>query len=123
MENLTGILSLAIIILVLLVWWLNWRLKTITASVDKNRQEIQKIAHDLEITRGKFNQMNTIDLDFSAMENKIEENTQQLLSYVRQEIGEINDDIRDLEEAVNNLEESLENMNEQENKEETDVSN
>jgi chromosome segregation ATPase len=113
MENLIYILSGAVVIL---IFW-SWR---ISRKIRKNRANIKKLNHDIEILKGRMTQAEGINLDLSVIENKVEENSQEFLSFVQQEIGEVNKNMRYLEERMDGLEKELENeshkMSEMENK-------
>lgn len=101
MEKLIYFLAGAVVILII---WL-WRIIKSRGT----RRKFEKVNHDLEILRGRIVQAENINLDLSELENKIEENYQELLSFVQQEIGEVNKNIRYSEERVNKLETEVEN--------------
>jgi len=117
MENLIGVLIGIIVVLIIGLWWLNKKLNIIKANHERTRQEIQKeiqtINYNSEVIKGKIKQFNAVDLDFSVIENQIEENTQQLGSFIRQEIGGLDTDLKYLAERVDELEEKLESLEEE----------
>jgi ubiquinone biosynthesis protein UbiJ len=93
---------------VILIFWLlrlSIKLKMVKKNMEKMQQEIEKLRNNTEILRTRLNQSQGGDVDISTLESQVEENSQQLVSYVQEGVARVSRDIRDLEERVDKLEE------------------
>ena len=102
METLNFFLIGAVVILIFWVSWISLKLRRNWTSSEKSRQEIETLHSDVKILKGRLTEIENINLDFSVIENQIEENTQQLISFVQERIGEVNKNVLYLEERVDN---------------------
>jgi chromosome segregation ATPase len=107
MEKIIYFLIGAVVILIFWVLWINLKLRKIKANFEKSHREIEKLHSDVKILKGRLTQIENINLDFSVIENQLEENTQQLTSFVQERIGEVNKNVLYLEERVNDIERSV----------------
>ena len=105
MEKLIYFLAGAVVILIFWALRLSIKLKTVKENTEKMQQEIEKLRNNTEILRTRLNQSQGGDVDISTLESQVEENSQQLVSYVQEGVARVTRDIRDLEERVDKLEE------------------
>lgn len=76
----------------------------------KANRKIEEIQQELKLVKNNLIQVKSIDLDFSVVENQIEETEQRILSYVGQEVSGLASAIKNLESRMNVLEENLETL-------------
>lgn len=107
MEKITYLLAGAIAILIVLILWLwrtNRKLKRMEGEFAKLQYETRKAQQEAVLVKGKLNQIENAQFDFSELEDRIEENAGQLVSFVRQEIGQTINDMQDLDDRIGDLE-------------------
>jgi chromosome segregation ATPase len=107
MQILTYLLIGTVAVLALCVLWISLKLRRIKANFEKSHREIEKLHSDVKILKNRLTQIENINLDFSVIENQIEENTQQLTSFVQERIGEVNKNVLYLEERVDEIEQEV----------------
>ncbi|MDX9913300.1 MAG: hypothetical protein RBS77_01840 [Candidatus Moranbacteria bacterium] len=81
-----------------------YKITQLRAELAKVNGRIEEIQQELKLVKNDLIQTKSIDLDFSVVENQIEETEQRVLSYVSQEVSGLNSAIKDLEARVNELE-------------------
>lgn len=116
MQNLIAIGVGLVAVLFICLWVLERKLKVYKKSLDRARAEAQEAHRNMELIRGKLTQVQNVNLDLSGIESEVEENTQQIVSYLRQELGSLDEDLRDLVERVDELGELEERVSELETK-------
>lgn len=96
-----------VVILVIWLWRTNRKIKRINRPVAKLQNDLKMLHEEREILRARMTHAENINLDISSLEDKAEENTQQLVSYIRNEVEETMRTIQYLEERVEELEEKI----------------
>lgn len=76
----------------------------------KANRKIEEIQQELKLVQNSLVQVRSIDLDFSVIENQIEDSEQRVFSHIQQEIGGLASAIKNLESRVESLEEDIENL-------------
>jgi len=122
MENIIAISLGAFAVLVIFLYITNRKIQNLKSRVAQAQLEAKKAYQSLELIRGQLQQIKNVNFDLSGIESEVEENTQQLVSYLRQELGSLDEDLKDvverveelgeLEERVGNLENRLEEIEE-----------
>ena len=110
MDNLIYILIGTVAVLVLCVFWMQIRFNRIQKQFHAFWADVKQLHHEAELIRGRLTQAETIELDLSVLENQIEENSQQVLSYVRGEVGNIVRKIKNMDEQFEELERQIEEL-------------
>ena len=87
-------------------------------SFERFRSDVEKLHDEIDLIKGRLKQAETIELDLSVLDDKIEENTQQLFAAFREKVYELSKRMGDLEEDMNLLEEKLEENQTSSNSEE-----
>ena len=116
MQNLIAIGVGLVAVLFICLWVLERKLQVYRKSLDRARAEAQEAHRNMELIRGKLTQVQNVNLDLSGIETEVEENTQQIVSYLRQELGSLDEDLRDLVEKVEEFDDLEERVSALENK-------
>lgn len=109
MEKAIYVLSGAIVVLIAYVWLLSRRLGKTRRVVRKLRADLKevekKMAGEISAMNGQLNGIRTAELDVPALEEQIEESSQQLFSSFREKVYEISKRIDSLEQRLDDEEE------------------
>lgn len=87
---------------VLVILFILWR-RAVQHSVSMNT-EVKKLHQEVEIIRAQLNQAQFFNLDVSGIEKKVEEDIEQMDSFVHQELGSVSDYVKELNERLETLE-------------------
>lgn len=107
MDKIIYLLVGAVAVLIILIFWLwrtNRKLKRMEGEFAKMQYDMKKVGNDAALVKGKLTQIENVQFDFSELEERIEENAGQLVSFVRQEVGQTIKDMRDLDGRIGDLE-------------------
>ncbi len=110
MENIIPIGSGVVAVMVVMLFIL-WR--RMVQSAEKTNQEMKKLRHDLEIIQAQLNQAQFFNLDVSGIEKKVEEDIEQMDSFVHQEFASVSGYVSELNERLEALEEEDDNEDEE----------
>lgn len=102
MEKITFILSGMVVALAFWILRLSIRIRSIK-MIEGN---IKKLFEKIEIMNNRINHFQIDDLDLSTIESQVEENSQQMVNFVREGISSVRRDVQDLEKRFEELEEA-----------------
>ena len=114
MENIIPIGG-GVVVVILVILFLLWR-RSVRNSRRAN-QEMKKLRQEVEIIQAQLNQAQFFNLDVSGIEKKVEEDIEQMDSFVHQEFGSVSNYVSELDERL----EALENEEEDDNIEELEI--
>lgn len=87
---------------VLVILFILWR-RAVQHSVSMNT-EVKKLRQEVEIIQAQLNQAQFFNLDVSGIEKKVEEDIEQMDSFVHQELGSVSGYVNELNERLEALE-------------------
>lgn len=94
---------------ILVILFILWR-RAVQHSVWA-KQEIKKLRQEVEVIQAQFNQAQFFNLDVSGIEKKVEEDIEQMDSFVHQEFGSVSNYVSELDERLEALEEEKDDDN------------
>ena len=68
------------------------------------KQEMKKLRQEVEVIQAQLNQAQFFNLDVSGIEKKVEEDIEQMDSFVHQEFELVSGDVKELNERLETLE-------------------
>ncbi len=87
---------------VLVILFILWR-RTARHSMWA-KQEMKKLRQEVEVIQAQLNQAQFFNLDVSGIEKKVEEDIEQMDSFVHQEFELVSGDVKELNERLETLE-------------------
>ncbi len=101
MENIIpiggGVVAVMVVILFIL-----WRRSV--QHAERSNQEMKKLRQEVELIRAQLNQAQFFNLDVSGIEKKVEEDIEQMDSFVHQEFASVSSYVEELDERLEALE-------------------
>lgn len=116
MENIIPIGGGVVAVMAVILFML-WR--RMAQSAEKTNQEMKKLRHDLEIIQAQLNQAQFFNLDVSGIEKKVEEDIEQMDSFVHQEFASVSGYVKELNERLEALEDEEDEEDEEDDSVET----
>jgi len=101
MENIIPISIVAVVVFVVAIFWLRLRVRS---NFEQSQREMKKLRQDVEIIQAQLQQAQFFNLDVSGVEKKVEEDIEQMDSFVREELGAASSAIQSLSERIEELE-------------------
>lgn len=94
---------------VLVILFILWRRTAQHSMWTKN--EMKKLHQEVEVIRAQLNQAQFFNLDVSGIEKKVEEDIEQMDSFVHQEFGSVSGYVNELNERLEALEDKKDDDN------------
>jgi septal ring factor EnvC (AmiA/AmiB activator) len=91
------------IILLGIIWFFMRKVRRLELRLNKIMKMFETLGADIRQIKG-------IELDFSVLEDQIEEKGEQLMSQIRQEYGQLESDIENLEKEVEDVNAEMEEI-------------
>lgn len=101
MENIIPIGG-GVVAVILVILFILWRRSV--RHAERTNQEMKKLQQEVEIIRAQLNQAQFFNLDVSGIEKKVEEDIEQMDSFVHQEFASVSSYVDELDERLEALE-------------------
>lgn len=101
MEQYNGYVAGGVVV-VLVILFILWRWAV--QSSKRVNQEIKKLHQEIETIQAQLNQAQFFNLDVSGIEKKVEEDIEQMDSFVHQEFASVSSYVNELDERLEALE-------------------
>lgn len=91
-----------VVVVILVILFMLWR-RTVQYS-QRTEYEMKKLHQEVEIIQAQLNQAQFFNLDVSGIEKKVEEDIEQMDSFVHQEFASVSSYVEELDERLEALE-------------------